>query len=121
MRYFMLIRHDEPAMATFTAADWQKMGADYGAFTTAIGKADVDFGPGNRLEASQKARTVRVRDGKREVLDGPYADTKEQLASYFTIDVPDLDAAIAWAARCPSARHGSVEIRPIWTETEHRK
>jgi hypothetical protein len=121
MRYIMLIRHDEPAMATLTAADWQKLGADYGAFNAAIAKAEVDFGPGNRLEPSQKTRHLRVRDGKREVLDGPYADTKEQLASYFTIDVSDLDQAIAWAARCPSARYGSVEIRPIWTETEAPK
>jgi hypothetical protein len=121
MRYLMLIRHDEPAIAKFTGADWQKMAADYGAFTAAISKADVGYSPGNRLEASPKTRAVRLRDGRREVLDGPYADTKEQLASYFTIDVPDVDAAIAWAARCPSARHGSVEIRPIWFETETTK
>jgi hypothetical protein len=118
MRYLMLIRHDEAAMAHFTAADWQKMAADYGAFTAAISKADIAYRPGQRLEPSPKARSVRLRDGKRDVLDGPYADTKEQLASFFTIDVPDLDAAIAWAARCPSARHGSVEIRPVWVQTE---
>jgi hypothetical protein len=121
MQYMMLIRHDEPAMAKFTGAEWQQLGADYGAFTAAIAKADVDFGTGNRLEPSQKTRVVRVRDGKREVLDGPYADTKEQLASYFTLDVPDLDQAIAWAARCPSARAGSIEIRPIWMTSEQSK
>jgi hypothetical protein len=121
MRYIMLIRHDEPAMAKLTAADWQQIAADYGAFTAAISKADFAYRSGSRLEPSQKTRTVRVRDGQREVLDGPYADTKEQLASYFTIDVPDLEAAIAGAARCPSARHGSVEIRPIWFETEMPK
>jgi hypothetical protein len=56
---------------------------------------------------------VRVGDGKTTVLDGPYPDTKEQLGGYYIIDVPDLDAAIAWAARCPCAAHGSVEVRPV--------
>jgi hypothetical protein len=121
MQYMMLIRHNDPAMANMTAAELQQFGADYGAFNAAIAKADLAFGPGNRLEPSSKARTVRIRDGKREVLDGPYADTKEQLASYFTLDVPDLDQAIAWAARCPSARQGSIEIRPIWITMESPK
>jgi hypothetical protein len=64
----------------------------------------------NRLHASSMAAMVRVADGKSQVLDGPYIDSKEQLAGYFLIDVPDFDAAIAWAARCPS--HGVVEVRP---------
>ena len=55
----------------------------------------------------------RQQDGKTEVLDGPYADIKEQLAGYFMIDVPDLDQAIAWAKRCPSSKYGSIEIRPL--------
>ena len=59
------------------------------------------------------ATTVRVRDGKRLVQDGPFADTKEQLAGYFVIDVPDLDAALEWAQRCPSAGYASVEVRPL--------
>jgi len=57
---------------------------------------------------------VRVADGKTQVLDGPYAETKEQLAGYYLIDVPDLDAALSWAARCPGASVGSIEVRPIW-------
>jgi hypothetical protein len=56
-----------------------------------------------------------VRSGKKKVLDGPYADTKEQFAGYFMIDVPDLDAAIEWAERCPSSKYGAIEIRPLWT------
>ena len=60
------------------------------------------------------ATTVRVANGKTEVLNGPYAETKEQLGGYFLIDVPDLDAAISWASRCPGASHGIVEVRPIW-------
>ena len=68
----------------------------------------------NRLRPTSAATTVRVADGKTQVLDGPYAETKEQLGGYFLIDVPDLDAALAWAARCPGASHGAVEVRPVW-------
>ena len=57
---------------------------------------------------------MRVRNGQSEVLNGPYADTQEQLGGYFVIDVPDLDAALQWAARCPSSAYGTVEVRPIW-------
>jgi hypothetical protein len=58
---------------------------------------------------------VRVANGKSQVLDGPYADTKEQLGGYYLIDVADLDAALAWASRCPGASHGIVEVRPVWS------
>jgi hypothetical protein len=57
---------------------------------------------------------VRVVNGKSQVLDGPYAEAKEQLGGYFLIDVADLDAALKWAARCPAANHGVVEVRPVW-------
>jgi hypothetical protein len=58
--------------------------------------------------------TVRITGGKTQVLDGPYAETKEQLAGYYLIDVANLDAALSWAARCPGASHGAIEVRPIW-------
>ena len=70
---------------------------------------------GDRLKPATSASTVRVTNGKTKVLDGPYAETKEQLGGYFLIDVPDLDAALSWAARCPGASRGTVEVRPIWT------
>ena len=110
MRYMMLIHHDEAAMAKAPPSLW----GDYAAFNEAITKADISYQPGNRLQPSAAASTVRVAGDKTDVLDGPYADTKEQLAGYFMIDVPDLDQAIAWAARCPSARFGSIEIRPFF-------
>ena len=109
MRYMMLIHHDEAALAKAPPSLW----GDYAAFTAAAEKAGIDYQPGNRLEPSGAATTVRIADDKTAVLDGPYADTKEQLAGYFMIEVPDLDQAIAWAARCPSARYGSIEIRPF--------
>ena len=109
MRYMMLIHHDEAALAKAPPSLW----GDYAAFNDAIAKADVAYQSGNRLQPSSAATTVRVTDDKTAVLDGPYADTKEQLAGYFMIDAPDLDAAISWAARCPSARYGSIEVRPM--------
>ena len=66
------------------------------------------------LQGSGAATTVQIKDGKQQVLNGPYADSKEQLGGYFLIDAPDLDAAISWAARCPGASHGIVEVRPVW-------
>jgi len=87
--------------------------AAYGAYTEAMTKAGIIAG-GNRLRPSEAATTVRVASGKTNVLNGPYAETKEQLGGYYVIDVPDLDAALSWAARCPGASHGVVEVRPIW-------
>ena len=69
---------------------------------------------GERLRPVTDATSVRVRNGKSEVLNGPYADTQEQLGGYYVIDVPDLDAALVWAARCPSSVYGTIEVRPIW-------
>ena len=107
MRYMMIIHHDEAELA---GADQRALGADYAAFNEALKKVGE---PGQGLQPSSAATTVRVKNGKTDVLDGPYADTKEQFAGYFTIDVPDLDQAIAWATRCPSSRYGSIEIRPL--------
>jgi hypothetical protein len=110
MRYMMMIHHDEAELAKAPPTMW----GDYAAFNEAIAKANIGYQPGARLKPSDAATTLRVKDGKSAVLDGPYADTKEQLAGFFSIDVPDLDQAIAWAARCPSARYGSIEIRPLF-------
>lgn len=107
MRYMMLIHHDEGALAK---ADQGKLWGEYAAFNEALKKIGE---PGQGLQSSSTATTVRVNSGKTAVLDGPYADTKEQFAGYFTIDVPDLDEAIAWATRCPSSQYGSIEIRPL--------
>jgi hypothetical protein len=85
------------------------------AYTEALKKAGVYQGS-NRLRDTPSATTVRIANGKSQVLNGPYADTREQLGGYYLIDVPDLDAALSWAARCPGASHGVVEVRPVWTE-----
>ena len=82
------------------------------AYTEALREAGALVAD-NALEPASTARTLRVRDGERLVTDGPFADTKEALAGYYVIDVPDLDAALDWAARIPSAWRGSVEVRGI--------
>lgn len=110
MRYMMLIHHDEVALAK---APQKELWADYAAFNEALAKAGAGMEAGERLQPASAATTVRAIDGSTDVLDGPYADTKEQLAGYFMIDVADLDEAIAWARRCPSSRYGSIEIRPL--------
>jgi hypothetical protein len=115
MRYMMLIHHDEAALA---AAPQKELWADFGAFNEALSKAGLSGG--ERLQPSSAATTVRQEDGKTEVLDGPYADTKEQFAGYFFIEAPDLDDAIAWAKRCPSSKYGSIEIRPVVTAQGNR-
>jgi hypothetical protein len=108
MRYMMLIHHDEAALA---AAPQKELWADYAAFNEALGKAGLSGG--ERLQPSSAATTVRQHEGKTDVLDGPYADTKEQFAGYYFIEAPDLDGAIIWAKRCPSSKYGSIEIRPV--------
>jgi hypothetical protein len=88
------------------------MAAAY-AYNEALTKAGVFIGS-NRLQPSASATTLRTVDGKMQVLDGPYADSKEQFGGYYMIDVPDLDAALSWAARCPAVEYGVVEVRAIW-------
>ena len=113
MKYMLLIYSNEAAGQAASKAQTDQMIAAYGAYTEAVTKAGILAGS-NRLQRTTAASTVRVANGKTQVLDGPYAETKEQLAGYYMIDVPDLDAALSWAARCPGASHGAVEVRPIW-------
>ena len=83
------------------------------AYVEAMRKAGI-YVTGDRLRGVTTATTLRVTDDRTHVIDGPYAETKEQLGGFHIIDVPDLDAALAWAARCPSASRGAVEVRPVW-------
>ncbi len=84
----------------------------WNAFIGAMAQAGVIV-KGDALQPPHTATTVRVRDGRRLVQDGPFADAKEQLGGYFVIEVPDLDTALDWAARAPSALHAAVEVRPV--------
>lgn len=114
MKYMLFIYNDEREVQSVSKPDMDQRLAAYGAYIEALKKAGVILAM-DRLQMSTTATTVRVADGKTKVLNGPYAETREQLGGYFLIDVPDLDAALAWAARCPGASHGVMEVRPIWT------
>jgi hypothetical protein len=108
----LLIYGDEAARGSATKEQIGQMYAAYGAYTEAMRKAGV-FQSGNPLQASSTATTVRAPEGKAKVLNGPYAETKEQLGGYYLIEAPDLDSALSWAARCPGAQVGTIEVRPI--------
>lgn len=113
MQYMLIMNETAEDFAKRTdhqAADAYWSG--WGAFIAAMAQSGIVVN-GDGLQGPETATTVRVRDGERKVQDGPFADTKEQLAGYFVIDVPDLDAALAWAARSPSAASASVEVRPV--------
>ncbi|NJO18969.1 MAG: YciI family protein [Spirulinaceae cyanobacterium RM2_2_10] len=84
----------------------------YNAYSQALVAAGVAAG-GAALHPGHTATTLRLRDGQRNVQDGPYADTKEQLGGFFIIDVADLDTALVWASRCPAASNCAVEVRPL--------
>jgi hypothetical protein len=113
MKYMILIFSNEAAMQAATPAQRDEGHAAYMAYTEAMKKAGAWVG-GERLQPTSTATTVRMANGKTEVLNGPYAETKEQLGGYYLIDVPDLDAALSWASRCPGASRGTLEVRPIW-------
>jgi hypothetical protein len=113
MQYMLITYVDEAGWPKLTKAEQEQGGAAYMAYGEALSKAGALVGS-NRLQPSTNATTVRLANGKPQVLDGPYADSREQFGGYFLIDVADLDAALSWAARCPAAGHGVVEVRPIW-------
>jgi hypothetical protein len=113
MQYLMLLYVSEAGWSELTPAQQEQGVGAYKAYTETLTKAGVLKGV-NRLQDSSSATTVRLTNGKSQVLNGPYADSKEQVGGYYLIDVPNLDAAISWAARCPTADHGVVEVRPLW-------
>ncbi len=113
MQYMLLIYANPDAFMKMTPEQQSQGLAAYQSYMEALTKADVLKGS-NRLQPNSTATTVKVTNGKTQVLNGPYAESKEQLGGYFLIDVADLDAALSWAARCPGSSHGTVEVRPIW-------
>ncbi len=111
MQYVLLIYSTEDGWSKLTPAEQETWMAAYQAFNEALTTSGVLRGA-NRLQPSSTAATVRVTLGKPQVADGPCTDSKEQLGGFYVIDVPDREAALAWAARCPGASHGVVEVRP---------
>lgn len=113
MQYLMLLYLDEAKADGRTPEEMERGTAAYMAYAEALKKAGALVGA-ERLQRSRAATTLRLVDGAPQVLDGPFAESKEQLAGFFMIEAPDLDAALGWAARCPAASHGTVEVRPVW-------
>jgi hypothetical protein len=112
MRYMLMDYVQEAGWPQLSKAEQERWLGAYKAYMEAMTKAGVLQSSGG-LQTTDTATTVRTTNGKTQVLDGPYADTKEQLGGFHIIEAPDLDAAIAWAARSPTALHGVVEVRPL--------
>ncbi|HEY1327584.1 MAG TPA: YciI family protein [Casimicrobiaceae bacterium] len=113
MQYLLLIHAREDHVRSIDADGVARVMEAYRQYTAALKEAGVYLGS-NRLQFTSTARTVRTRDGKTSVIDGPYTETKEQLGGYYLVDVPDEASAISWAGRCPGAAHGAIEVRPVW-------
>ncbi|MBR1144475.1 YciI family protein [Bradyrhizobium sp. AUGA SZCCT0431] len=112
MQYLLLIYQNEAELGKMDAAGRKEMTAEYGAYTQSIVQSG-HFKAGDGLQPTTTATTVRVRDGKMLTTDGPFAETREQLAGYYLVEAKDLDTALGIAARIPGAKTGSVEVRPI--------
>jgi hypothetical protein len=112
VKYLLLIHWDETAGARRPAAEEQAEMAEHRAYGQALGARRLG---GDRLRPSGEARCVTTRGGRRTVTDGPYAETKEVLGGYYLIECADAAEALEWAARCPSAKHGTIEVRPVWS------
>ena len=110
MHVLLLMYQDEKAMQRLPREEFGRLHGAFTAYVEALKKAGVLVG-NHGLRPTGEARTVR----KESVLDGPFAETKEQLAGYFLLEVPDMEAALAWARRHPTAAYGAVEVRPVWT------
>jgi hypothetical protein len=113
MQYLLLIYEDERAIQERDEENRNKIFGEYRAFTASVREAG-QFVAADALQPTTTATSVRVRDGKTITTDGPFAETKEQLGGFYLIEANDLDEAIATASRIPSARLGTIEVRPIW-------
>ena len=117
MRYLLMIYSDEAKDAALSEAEYGKLMADYGTFTAELEQSGRLQG-GQRLRPIADATTVRVRDGETLVTDGPFAETKEQIGGFYMIEADNLDEALTWARKIPSATYGSIEVRPIWEDED---
>jgi hypothetical protein len=112
MKYMLLIHDSEKAWASLSGAEQQDIMAGYRRFSAEI-QATGQFLDGSQLQPTSNATSVRVRNGKRLVTDGPFAETREQLGGFYLVEAKDLDEAIGLAERLPSAQMGTIEIRPL--------
>jgi hypothetical protein len=113
MRYMLLIYDNETEFERLSQSQIAQVMEAYGHFGKAL-KASGAYISADRLRPTASATSVRIRGGQTTLTDGPFAETKEQLGGYYLIDVKDLDEALQWAAKVPSAKFGSIEVRPVW-------
>ena len=113
MQYMLLIYSNETGFAEMTQEQAKTMTGAFMAYTEAMKAAGAWVG-GERLLPTTNATTVRAPGGDVQIHDGPFAETKEQLGGYYIVEAPDLDAALAWAKKCPATSRGSVEVRPVF-------
>jgi len=113
MQYLLTLYADESGWEQLTQQQQQQGIAAYAAYTEALRSAGALI-HANRLRPSATSTTLRTVDGKTQVLDGPFAESKEQLGGYYLIEASDLDVAMQWAGRCPGVQHGAVEVRAVW-------
>lgn len=116
MHYMLLIYSAPEAWQNLSEDERNALYAEYGRLSSDLRERGA-YVAGDELQATDTATTVRVRDGETLISDGPFAETKERLGGYYLIEAESLDEALAWAARIPSARHGSVEVRPVVMHT----
>jgi hypothetical protein len=119
MQFALLLFESPEAFATRKAPETDPYLGAWRAYYKAVVEAGIYVG-GNPLEVPETATTVRLTEGKRRVQDGPFADTKEQLAGFLVLELSSLDEALDWAARCPVASVGAVEVRPLAPEAARR-
>jgi hypothetical protein len=112
MKYMLLIYDEEQAWAKLSESERQEIYREYGQFSQSL-KTGGQYLAGSQLQPTSLATSVRVRNGKEMVTDGPFAETHEQLGGYYLIEARNLDEATTIAARIPSARLGTVEVRPV--------
>lgn len=119
MQYVLLIYEKQDDFERRSGAGQPEYVGAWRTYHKALIDAGV-FVTGNPLAAPETGTTVRQRSGKRQIQDGPYAETKEQLGGYTVLELPSLDVALEWAARCPAASYGAVEVRPLDPEMSRR-
>ena len=112
MQYLLLIYGNEKSQNEMSEARQKEVVGEWMAYTEAMKKSGA-FVAGDALQPVATATSVRLRDGERIITDGPYAETKEQLGGYYLVECKDLDGALEWAGKCPGARDGTIEVRPV--------
>ena len=119
MQFALLVYESPEAFAARNSDGTDPYTGAWRAYYKSMVEAGIYVG-GDPLEVPETGTTVRLKEGKRRVQDGPFADTKEQLGGFIILELPSLDAALDWAARCPAASYGVVEVRPLAPESKRR-